>query len=101
MHHFIKEFYMTTASFPPGSKGIPLIGDMLAFYREPHSFLLNLAREYGDIAHFRIGPLNAFLINHPDYIQDVLVNNYQNFAKGRILQRLKIGRASCRERGEN
>ena len=81
---------MTTASFPPGPKGFPLIGDMLAFYREPHTFLLNLAREYGDIAHFRIGPLNAFLINHHDYIQDVLVNNYQNFAKGRILQRLKF-----------
>lgn len=81
---------MTTASYPAGSKGMPLIGDMLAFYREPHAFLLNLAREYGDIAHFRIGPINAFLINHPDYIQDVLVTNYQNFAKGRILQRLKF-----------
>ena len=38
---------------------------------------------------FKLGPQEAFFLNHPDYIKDVLVTNHQNFIKGLALQRAK------------
>jgi cytochrome P450 len=51
------------------------------------SFLLNASRDYGDVVHFRIGRQSIYLLNHPDLVKEVLVNNYQNFLKGRGLDR--------------
>ena len=84
---------MTTACYPAGPKGMPLVGHLLAVYpvyRDPVGFLLNIARDYGDIVYVRLGPWNVFLLNHPDYIQDVLVTNSRNFVKGLGLDRLKF-----------
>jgi cytochrome P450 len=49
--------------------------------REPLAFLLDMARRYGDIAHFRVGPLHSFVINHPDLIREVLVTRGKSFRK--------------------
>ena len=54
-----------------------------AFSRNPLDFLLKLAREHGDIAPFQLGSQRAFLLNHPDYIKDVLVTHQENFLKAR------------------
>jgi cytochrome P450 len=62
---------------------------MFALRRDPLTFLMNLAREYGDISYFTLGPQKVFFINHPDYIRDVLVTHNRNFMKGRGLQRAK------------
>jgi cytochrome P450 len=37
----------------------------------------------------KLGPQHIFLLNHPDYIKDVLVTHQRNFVKGRALQRAK------------
>jgi len=42
---------------------------------------MHLAREYGDLVHLQIGPTHIWLLNHPDYIKDVLVTRQRNFAK--------------------
>jgi len=81
---------MATYISPPGPKGIPIVGNLLDFRRDPLGFLLNIARRYGDIVHFKLGPQDVFLFNHPDYIRDVLVTHQANFRKGRMLQRAKI-----------
>ena len=39
-----------------------------------------------DISHFEFGKQNIYLINHPDYIKDVLVTYNSNFIKSRGLQ---------------
>ncbi len=62
---------------------------MRAFRRDPLGFLTRLAREYGDVAQFRIGPQKAFLLSHPDDIRDVFVTHHERFHKGRALQRSK------------
>ncbi len=38
----------------------------------------------------RLGPQDAYLLNHPDYIRDVLVTNQRLFTKSRIMQRSKV-----------
>lgn len=87
---YSKGFHMTTASYPPGPKGKPLFGHLFAFRRDPIGFLMSIARDYGDIVHFRVGPQNVFLFNHPDYIKDVLVTHSRNFIKSRGLERTKV-----------
>jgi cytochrome P450 len=51
--------------------------------------LARLAREYGDIVMFKVGPQRMALLNHPDYVEDVLVTRARLFKKGRALERAK------------
>jgi cytochrome P450 len=88
--------------FPPGPKRtIPLSG-LLAYRRGPLRFFQNLAQQFGDISYFRLGPQQAFFLNHPDYIKDVLVTNHQDFMKGLALQRAKrlLGEGLLTSEGE-
>jgi cytochrome P450 len=69
---------------PPGPRISRLDGLLLATgRRDPLNFLADLAREYGDIAHFQIGSQRVFLLNHPDYIKDAHDRYYESFVKGR------------------
>ncbi|HYL63192.1 MAG TPA: cytochrome P450 [Candidatus Methylomirabilis sp.] len=53
---------------------------------DPLGYFSSVVREYGDIAGLRILSYRVYLINHPDYIEDVLVNHPRKFIKGRVLQ---------------
>lgn len=45
-----------------------------------------IANEYGDIAHFKFGRQHVYLLNNPEFIENVLVKDYKNFKKSRGLQ---------------
>ena len=75
--------------YPPGPRRIIPLSGLFAYRRGPLPFFQNLAAQFGDISYFRLGPQQAFFLNHPDYIKDVLVTNHQNFMKGLALQRAK------------
>ena len=75
---------------PPGPKNPPIIGNLYAFRSDPLGFLGNAAREYGDLAYFKVARQHMYLVNHPDYVREVLVTNQSNFVKSRALQRAKI-----------
>ncbi|WP_353959704.1 cytochrome P450 [Echinicola jeungdonensis] len=45
--------------------------------------------QYGDIAQFKIGHLRILLLNHPDFIKEVLSTQQDNFVKGRPLKMAK------------
>jgi cytochrome P450 len=53
-----------------------------AFYRRPLDFLSDLARKFGDLAHFRIGPQGIYLLNHPAYIETILERDRACFDRG-------------------
>jgi cytochrome P450 len=57
--------------------------------RDPLGFLTRIAREHGDVARFRMGPVELHLVNRPDWIRDVLVTHAASFHKGRGLERAK------------
>lgn len=89
-------------TFPPGPKrSIPFAG-LLAYRRGPLPYFQNLAKQYGDISYFKIGPQEAYFLNHPDLIKEVLVTNNQNFMKGLVLQRAKrlLGEGLLTSEGE-
>jgi len=56
-------------------------GSVREMVRDPLNFFLNMTREYGDIVCYRPAPDTAFLVNHPDYIRHVLVDNNRNYSK--------------------
>lgn len=60
------------------------------FRRDPLKFLTDIAREQGDVARFRLGSQDAFLLNHPDFIRDVLVTHQANFQKARAPLTLRL-----------
>lgn len=91
-----------TPQFPPGPKRKILGLDFIGFRRDPINFIQRIARDYGDISYFRMGPQDVYFLNHPDYVKDVLVTHQQNFTKGRALQRSKrlLGEGLLTSEGE-
>jgi cytochrome P450 len=75
--------------FPPGPT-YKMPGKLLRqFIHDPINTLLTIAREYGDISYFKLGPEHVYLINNPDYIEKVLIYDHRNFKKGKRLQTVK------------
>jgi cytochrome P450 len=93
---------MQAVMYPPGPRRIFPLSGLFAYRKGPLPFFQNLAQQYGDIAYFRLGPQEAFFINHPDLIKDVLVTNHQSFHKGLALQRAKrlLGEGLLTSEGE-
>jgi cytochrome P450 len=63
--------------------------NVLSIRRDPLAFLTRMSREQGDIAHFKLGSQEVFLLSNPEHIKDVLVTYNRRFMKGRGLQRAK------------
>jgi cytochrome P450 len=57
-------------------------------------FLPELAAQ-GDLVRFKLGPKNAYLVNHPDLIEQVLVRNYGPLSRGGGFQGHHFGRGSA------
>jgi len=71
----------------PGLKAIPRVrtrnplGSAFAFRQDPLHFIASMAAEYGDIFQFRLLTIPIVVINHPDYIKHILVDNQENYDK--------------------
>jgi cytochrome P450 len=48
--------------------------------------LMKIAYTYGDISHFKFGRQHVYLVNNPQYIENILIRDHQNFIKSRGLQ---------------
>lgn len=59
-------------------------------FRNPLTALTDLAREQGDIARVKLRRRDLFLLNHPAFIEEVLVKQAENFIKGPSLQRARV-----------
>jgi cytochrome P450 len=76
---------------PPGPQNqFPLLGVFPRFRKDPPKYLLEMARQYGDLVHLRLANQHAYIVSHPDAIRDVLVTNQSNFKKSRILERARV-----------
>ncbi len=71
------------------SESSPL-GFMWGMLRDPLQALTDLARERGDIAHVKLPKRDLYLLNHPEFIEEVLVKQQINFVKGPSLQRARV-----------
>jgi cytochrome P450 len=80
---------MPAAALAPGPK--PTLLDSFVYRpgRDPLVFFTSLARQYGDVVHYRMAGERIFLISDPQHIKDVLVTHNRNFTKSRGLERTK------------
>jgi len=92
----------TKSKLPPGPKPINPLSNLFRFRKDSLRFLREIAEEYGDIVYFRIGPLRITLLNHPDFIKEVLSVQHRNFVKGRPMEMAKelIGEGLLTSEGE-
>jgi cytochrome P450 len=67
----------------PGPKGLPIIGSVLPALRAPLPFLLRSRAEFGDVVRFEFGPFTYYMVNDPDVVRRVLVENEKNYTKSR------------------
>lgn len=63
---------------------------MWKMFRNPLDALTNLSHEHGDIARVKTPKREFFILNHPEFIEQVLVKQQNNFVKGPSLQRARI-----------
>ncbi len=93
---------ITKSKLPPGPKAKIPLGHLFSFQQDGIGFLKKIASEYGDIVHFKIGPIRIVLLNHPDLIKEVLSKHHRNFIKGRPLEMAKeiLGEGLLTSEGE-
>src|SRR5215467_3097726 len=72
--------------FPPGPPPNLIRSLFGAMQQNPLDYFTAMAQKYGDVSGMRIGKFRSLFINHPDLIEDVLVNNARKYHKGRILR---------------
>jgi len=66
------------------------LGFLWRMAQNPLDLLTDLAREHGDIAPVRFRWRRFFLLNHPEFIEQVLVRQAGNFVKGPGLKRARV-----------
>ena len=76
---------------PPGPHGAFAARLLaLAFVRDRLAPLKDIAGRYGDVAFFTIAGAPYALLNHPDYVRDVLITRNRAFHKGVGLERAQV-----------
>jgi len=76
---------------PPGPTGLPVLGLTLAIRRDALGTLRHVAHEYGDIVRMPIAFQDRIFLNHPDYIEQVLVIQQAKFHKSELTKRVTEG----------
>jgi cytochrome P450 len=70
---------------PPGPRGHP-IRHARALVLDPLNFLLDVAREHGDVAFVPAGPFDLYLLSHPDLVRELLAVSSHEVTKSRVLR---------------
>jgi cytochrome P450 len=70
-------------------RDLPIIGHWFAFTHDQLGLIEQLAA-FGDLVPLRFPPLRAYFINHPDLIEEVLLERNRDFIKPLTIQRFKM-----------
>jgi len=69
---------------PPGPKGLPFVGVSFELLGDALGLLRRVAREYGDIVRIPVAFGERILLNHPDWIEQLLVVQQNKFHKSTL-----------------
>jgi cytochrome P450 len=68
-------------SWLDATKGLPLLGHALAMARDPLALFLDLQREHGDVAPFRLGRVRGHLVSHPELVDQVMRKKAKHYSR--------------------
>jgi cytochrome P450 len=68
---------------PPRAKVSWLVRNVPRLYLNWITFFEELTREYGDIVYFELPGLSLCMINHPRYVESLLVTNHNSIVKSK------------------
>lgn len=82
----------TKAGIPraPGPRGLPWFGSVFPAWRDPLALFLQSRDRYGDVVRFKFGPFQYYLVNDPEVVKHVLVDNPKGYTKSRNYLGLKV-----------
>ena len=66
---------------PPGPRTFRMIGNAIRYRGDAPGMMTAIARRYGDVAFFRIGPVGFYLLSSPELAHDVLVASDGHFQR--------------------
>jgi cytochrome P450 len=69
---------------PPGPRGHWFLGIAPDVDRDPLGTLTAISRQYGDVVRYRFLIWYGHLVNRPDFIKQVLVDNNHNYSKNTV-----------------
>jgi cytochrome P450 len=72
---------------PPGPRGLPLIGNLLALGKDPLDFFAETARRYGDLVSLDLAGWQTLLVSDLPAIEKILVDDHRNYVKHRFFWR--------------
>jgi cytochrome P450 len=78
------------ASVPKGPRSPLGLKEVSRFRNSPLDFVADCAARYGDMVSFRLGRRQAYLVNHPDLVREVLVTTANAHRRGPIMQRARL-----------
>ena len=67
---------------PPGPRGLPIAGSSFMASRDSTRKLMRWARDYGDIVYYRFFDFHAYILFHPQHVEQILLGKTGNFVKG-------------------
>lgn len=68
---------------PVGTSGLPFIGSMAEFARDPIKFVTRLQRDYGDVAAFSLMGNKSVLVSNPNDVDRVLLETGKRYDHGK------------------
>ena len=78
----------TENGYCPGRKACRVVGVAFDVRGDPLGVMRRYAREYGDIVCFHVMMQERILLNHPDFIEQVLVVQQSKFHKSELTRRI-------------
>ena len=70
-----------TEPFPPGPRGLPIVGNAIQFQRDPLAFLRRTQQQYGRMAGLRLGNETVVAFFRPEHVRYFLMEHPRNFKK--------------------
>ena len=79
---------MASDAHPPGPKGNWLLGNLLQLRQGFLPLAKSALQTHGDLIYLRAGLNHIYVVNHPDYIHEVLVAQADKFYKTKLVKRV-------------